>query len=172
MRRILLALVSAVLLVLPAAPATAAPTTPVHGRFDVILDFSTLTLRDGPGNTCVLTVRGKLVFSGTLSGEAPGRTTALVFGPCAQVAVTPPGTYVDVFRFRGTFTGTVHGTRVTGRLTYAGVTEVGGHIDAVIQLSSRVGHVVARADAMVAQGGTYTGTVIPAESQRSSTTAR
>lgn len=172
MRRVLLVLVSALLLVLPAAPAVASPNAVARGSFEVILDFSTLSLRDGPAGTCVLTVSAKLVFSGTLNGAAPGRTTALVFGPCSQVAVTPPGTYPDVFRFRGTFTGTLNGTPVAGGLTYAGVTEVGGHIDALIRLSSTAGQVLARADAVAGQGGTYTATVIPAGSPRSPATAR
>lgn len=172
MRRILLVLTAALGLVIPAAPALASPDTSARGGFDAIVDFSTLSLRDGPGGTCVLTVRSRLVFTGTLRGTAAGRTTALEFGPCDQVAVTPPGTYVDVFRFRGAFTGTVNGAPVTGPLSYAGVTEVGGHIDALITLRGGPIRVIAKADAVVAQGGSYAGSVLPAGSPHGSTTAR
>lgn len=88
----------------------------------------------------------------------PSSTTALIAATCAEVAASPPGTAADVFRFRGQFVGTVDGQPVAGPLTYAGVTQAGGHIDALITLRGDVSAVL-RADAVVAQGGSYAGIV-------------
>jgi hypothetical protein len=137
------------------APAPAAAAPGASGSFVAAVDFATLQLVPAPGG-CELTVSGTIYFSGTLEGAAPGTTTALVFAPCSLVAAAPPGAYVDVFRFTGTFTGEVDGVAATGPLTYAGVTQAGGAIDAVITLTGATSAVL-RADAQVAVGGTYTG---------------
>jgi hypothetical protein len=128
------------------------------GEFAARVDFSTLVPVDLPGRRCQLTVRGVLVFSGTLVGEARGQTTAMVLAPCAEVASVPPGTHRDVFRFEGTFSGTVDGDEASGRLIYAGVTHPGGHIDARIRLTGDASASL-RADATVAVGGDYIGIV-------------
>ena len=107
-----------------------------------------------PHNTCLLTISGVLTFSGSLVGSAPGTTNALEQAPGTDVAANPPGTYFDVFQFRGRFAGTINGRPVGGTMTYTGVTNVGGHIDAVIVLwGSGIGAL--RADASVAHGGNY-----------------
>jgi hypothetical protein len=135
--------------------ASSPSPVPASGTFDAIIDPDSFTFRDRLGG-CELTVSGTLAFSGTLSGDAVGTTTALVFAPCSQVATQPPGAYADIFRFVGTFTGTVAGEPVTTTLTYAGVTHVGGAIDAAIVAGGDV-PVAARADAIVATGGSYAG---------------
>jgi hypothetical protein len=141
----------------PTSAGTAPLPSPVpaSGTFDAIIDPGSFTFRDRLGG-CELTVNGTLVFSGTLTGDAVGTTTALVFAPCSQVATQPPGAYADIFRFVGTFTGAVAGDPVTTTLTYAGVTHVGGAIDAAIVAGGDV-PVAARAEAIVATGGSYTG---------------
>ena len=140
--------------------AAARAAVPASGKFDASVDLSSITLRDTGSGKCELTVNGTLTFrqDGTLVGVAQGVTTALIFAPCALVGVTPPGTYFDVFRFKGAFTGTVNGKSANGELTYAGVTSPGGAIDAVIVLRGAATAVL-RANAIVAQGGTYAGIV-------------
>jgi hypothetical protein len=153
-----------------AGTAQAAPTSPLThqgrgagaiealGAFVANVDLASISLRDVRGNKCELTVNGTLTFSGTLAGAANGTTTAVIFAPCTEVALTPPGTFFDVFRFEGTFDGTVDGSTASGSLTYAGITRPGGAIDAQITLRGNATAVL-RADAVVLRGGTYTGIV-------------
>jgi len=65
-----------------ASTLAASPARPIQaaGRFDALVDFTTLTLTPR-GRNCLLQVKGRLVFSGTLEGPAIGQTTALVFAP-------------------------------------------------------------------------------------------
>src|SRR3954463_5311117 len=79
-----------------ASPSAAGPVQ-TSGHFDAIVDFSTVTLTPKGGN-CLLEISGRLVFTGTIEGTATGRTSALEFAPCADVAVNPPGTFEDVFK--------------------------------------------------------------------------
>jgi hypothetical protein len=161
MKRHLLAVLSIVLVVVAGlnAPASARTHVAASGDFVAVVDFSSLELRDAAHDNCVLTVNGTLEFSGTLVGRATGTTTALIFAPCADVAITPPGTYPDLFQFKGTFRGTVAGRpAITAELTYGGITRVGGAITAVITLRGDTFGVL-RADAIVAQGGSYSGFV-------------
>ena len=90
-----------------AAPAAARTHVAASGDFVVAVDFTTVAVNDASHDRCVLTVNGTLTFAGTLVGGATGTTTALIFAPCRDVAVTPPGTYLDLFQFKGTFTSTV-----------------------------------------------------------------
>jgi hypothetical protein len=154
------------LLVPTTASAAAAPHgtgtsrgAAVHaaGGFEAAIDFASLQARDVRGHRCELTVNGTLTFSGTVEGTAGGITTAVVLAPCADALASPPGTYVDVFEFEGRFTGEVLGVRASGPLRYAGVTRVGGEIDALITLRGDDARAVLRADAQVALGGTYRG---------------
>jgi hypothetical protein len=113
------------------------------------------------GASCELTVPGQLTFSGTLEGTAAGTTTALILAPCEEVAVTPPGTYFDVFRFEGEFNGTVADKQVTDAdITYAGITRPGGTIGAIIRLSGDGTTAVLHADARVLVGGDYSGVAL------------
>ena len=158
MRAIRAAVMSVLLVIGLAAPAQAAPSQRVAGTFTANVDFSTVQLKDARGGNCLLTVNGTLSFSGSLKGHSVGTTTALEAAPCSAVAApnTPPGTYSDVFKFRGNFVGKVSGRTVDNSLTYTGVTHVGGHIDAVIALrGGGIGPM--RADATVAVGGSYSG---------------
>ena len=141
----------------PVALAAAPQAPDAAGTFTADVDFSTLTASDVRGNKCEFTVNGTLTFTGTLVGAADGTTTAVIFAPCADATTNPPGTFFDVFRFEGTFTGSVDGSPVTGPLSYAGVTRVGGVIDALILLHGDQGRAALRADAEVAVGGSYTG---------------
>jgi hypothetical protein len=143
----------------PAAAVSAQAVHPAAGTFTAQVDFATISLREVGDSKCLLTVQGVLTFTGTLKGAATGTTSALIFATCAQVAATPPGTYFDLFRFQSTFRGTVKDVRVTGRLTYAGITRVGGAIDAAILLDGDRADAALRADAEVAVGGSYTGVV-------------
>jgi len=139
---------------LPAHGALA--SSPLAGAFQANVDFSSVRLRDIPPASCLLTVNGVLTFTGSLVGAAAGTTQALEAAPCSAVAANPPGTFFDVFQFRGRYVGTVNGRHIDTALTYSGVTHVGGHIDAIIAL--RDGGVgLLRASATVAVGGTYTG---------------
>jgi hypothetical protein len=130
---------------------------PAAGAFRAEVDFSSLVTREVRGNKCEFTVNGTLTFTGTLEGAAPGTTRALIFAPCSAATTSPPGAFFDVFAFRGTFTGTVHGAPVSGDLTYAGITRAGGAIDAKIILAGDRAKAVLRAEAVVAVGGTYRG---------------
>lgn len=150
-----------VLAAVPMGTATAEGAVRANGSFTVAVDFSTLTpTPSANGNHCELTVQGVLTFAGALSGEAQGTTTARVFAPCDDVLTTPPGTFRDVFRFQGNFSGTASGTPTTGAMSYAGVTRPGGAIDATIRLRG-TSSAVLRANATVAVGGTYTGVARP-----------
>ena len=144
----------------PAATISAAAAVPtdVSGHFDAQVDFATLTLTPR-GKTCLLQVKGQLVFSGSIQGTAVGQTTALVFAPCSEVATTPPGTYRDVFKSELVFDGTVNGKRAHANVRYIGGVEPGGHIDAHLVFSNGVAGVL-DADAIVAVGGDYSGSLV------------
>ncbi|WP_154402112.1 hypothetical protein [Ornithinimicrobium cavernae] len=144
---------SADLSTVPAASGAQA----AEGEFIAAVDFSSLQARDVRGDKCEFTVNGTLSFTGTVDGDAVGTTTAVVFAPCAEALASPPGTYFDVFRFEGDFTGDVLGEPASGSLSYAGLTRVGGAIDATVILDGDDARAVLRADSQVAVGGTYTG---------------
>jgi len=132
------------------------------GAFEAEVLFSTLVTRDVGNSKCEFVVQGQLTFRGTLDGVAEGTTTALIDAPCAE-ATNPAniGAFRDVFRFEGTFSGSVDGVAATGDLTYAGVTRPGGSIDANIRL--RADGAKATLHTVTAQlgtGGTYRGAVV------------
>lgn len=156
----------ALLLSIGAPPGAGAKSdrgaVPAEGAFTADVTFPPVAVNDVRGNKCELVVNGALTFGseGTLVGEAVGVTTAVIFAPCKEAtdfANNPPGTFFDVFRFVGDFDGTVAGEPTTGPLTYAGITRVGGHIDALIRLRGDAATAVLRADATVAVGGVYDG---------------
>jgi hypothetical protein len=128
------------------------------GAFTAGLDVTSLRLQP-VGSRCLLTVNGTLTFTGTIRGTATGTTAALEDAPCAAVAVNPPGTFADVFRFTGTFSGTVRGRAADAHLVYAGRTAQGGAIDAGMLFSGGVTAIL-RVSARVAVGGTYEGVVV------------
>ncbi len=144
-----------------AVPAPPGPASGASGTFGATVDFESLLAEDVRGNKCEFTVDGTLTFSGTVEGTATGTTTAVIFAPCAEALALPPGSFFDVFRFEGEFTGAVDGTPASGELSYAGVTRVGGGIDATVILDAGTARAVLRADAQVAVGGTYTGVAKP-----------
>lgn len=154
----------------PISPANAQPTGDLAvsastaqkatGDFVASVDFESLRARDVRGNKCEFTVDGTLTFTGSLTGVADGTTTAVIFAPCSEATAAPPGTYFDVFRFEGDFTGEVNGASARGDLTYAGMTRVGGAIDATILLSGDEARAALRADAQVAVGGSYRGVAL------------
>lgn len=141
-----------------AVTASSARQVQVSGHFDAIVDFSTLTLTPR-GSNCLLEVEGRLVFTGTIEGAATGKTGALVFAPCAEVATTPPGTYPDVFRSELVFEGTVDGEPASANVLYMGRVQPGGAIAGRLVFSNGVSGVL-DAEAMVAVGGAYDGSVI------------
>lgn len=141
----------------PAAPGSGRGAQSAVGDFVASVDFSSLQARDVRGNKCEFTVNGALTFSGALEGTAVGTTTAVIFASCDEALAAPPGTYFDVFRFDGHFTGAVLGQPDSGALSYAGLTRVGGGIDATVILDGDQTRAVVRADAQVAVGGTYSG---------------
>lgn len=146
----------------PVASAVASSASSAHaqraaGNFSAAVDFATLQVKDVRGDKCEFTVNGTLTFTGTVTGVATGTTTAVIFAPCSEATTNPPGTFFDIFRFEGTFVGTVAGSPVTGPLIYRGVTRPGGAIDATIRLVGDGGRAVLRAEAVVAVGGSYTG---------------
>jgi hypothetical protein len=165
-----LAVLTAAPLAAHATAGTSAATTrsghaqvvPASGDFTVTLDLTSIAARP-VGTRCLLTVSGTLVFSGTLEGTAAATTAALEDAACADVATHPPGTFADVFRSTGTFSGTVDGRPVEARLVYAGRTAVGGSIDALMLFTGGVtGGVTGalRVEAEVAVGGTYRGLLV------------
>lgn len=141
----------------PATVATVGGAQAAVGDFVASVDFTSLQTRDVRGNKCEFTVNGALTFSGALEGTAVGTTTAVIFARCEEALAAPPGTYFDVFRFDGQFTGEVLGQPDGGALSYAGLTRVGGGIDATVILDGDQTRAVVRADAQVAVGGTYSG---------------
>lgn len=142
----------------PAPSASGARQVETSGRFDAIVDFSTLTLTPR-GSNCLLQVEGQLVFTGTIEGVATGQTSALVFAPCADVATTPPGTYPDVFRSETVFEGTVDGEPARANVLYMGRVQPGGHIEGRLVMSRGVQGRL-EVEAQVAVGGEYHGTVV------------
>ena len=138
--------------------AAAASQVQTSGDFDAIVDFSTLTLTP-TGQNCRLEVDGRLVFTGTIEGVAIGHTSALVSAPCSDVATTPPGTFKDVFKSEAKFEGTIGGVPASADLLYTGGVEPGGHIDAKLIFSNGVAGVL-DADAIVAVGGSYSGSLV------------
>jgi hypothetical protein len=138
--------------------ATRARQVQTSGHFDAIVDFSTLTLTPR-GQNCLLQVKGQLVFTGTLEGEATGQTTALVFAPCSDVATTPPGTFRDVFKSELVFEGTVDGEPARANVLYMGGVQPGGRIEGRLVFSRGVAGRL-EVDALVAVGGEYSGSVV------------
>lgn len=131
------------------------------GTFTALVDFPSLVTRDVGTSKCEFRVDGALTFDGTLEGVASGTTTALIDAPCPEALSNPPGTFRDVFRFEGTFTGTVDGVPATGELRYAGVTRPGGAIDANIHLRADQAKVELRTvDAQIGVGGSYRGVAV------------
>ena len=142
----------------PARAAAAAGPVETSGLFDAFVDFSTLTLTPR-GTNCLLTVKGKLVFHGTIEGTATGQTDALVFATCEEVASKPPGTDPDVFHSKLVFEGTVAGQPATANVMYQGRSAPGGHIDGHLIFSNGVSGAL-DASAQVAVGGEYSGSVV------------
>ncbi len=147
------------------AGAAAPSSTNVAGTFGTAA--SSITFQDAPRANCLLTVTGTITFPGptksdpdpSIVGTATGVTTALVDAPCSVAQANPPGTYPDVFRFAGTFGGTIDDVPTTGKLTYRGITQAGGHINADLTIRDGRVNAVLSADAFVLQGGKYTGTI-------------
>ena len=142
------------------AGASASASRPVEtsGRFDAIVDFSTITFKER-GSNCVLDVQGRLELHGTIEGVATGHTTALVFATCAAVASAPPGTYPDVFKSELVFSGTVAGRAARANVIYKGRSERGGHISAHLIFSRGVSGVL-DVEAQLAVGGSYQGSLV------------
>ena len=138
--------------------ASASQPVETSGTFDANVDFSTVTLTPR-GENCLLTVKGQLVFHGTIEGTANGTTSALEFGPCSEVAVNPPGTFEDVFKSVATFDGTIAGEPAHSNLLYMGRVAVGGTIDGRFVFSNGVAGEV-DVKSRVAVGGVYQGSVV------------
>jgi hypothetical protein len=141
-----------------ALAVSAARQVDASGEFAALVDFSTLSLTPR-GQNCLLVVAGRLVFSGTIEGTATGVTTALVSAPCEDVATTPPGTFSDVFHSRLSFEGTVDGEPAQADVIYAGRVQPGGAIAGRLLFSGDVRGELS-ADARVAVGGDYSGSVV------------
>ena len=146
----------------PASASTLAASSGrrVHasGLFDAQVDFTTLTLTPR-GRNCLIQVKGRLVFTGTLQGPAIGQTTALVSARCPDVAANPPGTFPDVFHSELVFNGLVDGEPARANVRYMGRSAPGGHIVARLLLSHGVEGRLA-VDAQLAVGGKYDGAVV------------
>lgn len=142
-----------------AVHASSAPRrVAASGRFDALVDFSSLTLTPR-GRNCLLTVNGRLVFTGTIQGAAVGRTSALVFASCTDVASTPPGTFRDIFKSELVFNGTVDGVPARANVLYTGGVEPGGRIDGRLLFSRGIAGRL-KVEARVAVGGDYRGAVV------------
>ena len=131
------------------------------GDFQASVDFSTLVTRPVGMMKCEFSVQGTLTFTGTVVGVASGTTAALIDAPCPEALTNPPGTFRDVFRFEGQFSGTVAEVPVDGRLSYAGVTRPGGSIDATILVRAEGARAALRTiDARLGEGGAYRGVAV------------
>ena len=139
--------------------ANAASGVSVSGHYNALVDFGTLTLTP-KGNNCLLDVEGQLVFTGTIQGTATGRTSALVFAPCAEVASNPPGTFGDTFKSDLVFEGTVNGEPTTANLRYVGQVKPGGSINARLIFTGEMSGSLETSNAVVAVGGDYSGKVV------------
>lgn len=137
---------------------SSAQPTEASGKFDAVVDFSTLTLTPR-GQNCLLEVSGQLVFTGTIEGTGTGRTSALVSAPCDDVATNPPGTFSDVFKSELTFEGTVDGQPAQANVLYMGRVQPGGHIEGRLVFSNGVAGRL-EVQAQVAVGGDYSGSVV------------
>jgi hypothetical protein len=159
-RLITFTLLTVFLVVGTASPVTAADKLPASGTFTAMVDFASFTFTP-VGVNCLLEVNGQLDFIGTLEGTAAGTTRALVLAPCEEVADfenNPPGTFKDVFKSELVFTGTVDGTPATAEMTYQGITEASGNIEAHILLKNGLkGNL--DVEAVVIIGGSYEGFV-------------
>lgn len=142
----------------PAPQAAAAAPASATGEFVTVINPETLTTAPA-GNNCIAEDQGELVFSGTLEGVAPVRTTARVFAPCADVLANLPGTFPGVFKSVAEFEGAVNGEPAQAGLVFQGKLAVGGQIDGRIRLSGGLRGVV-QVDAQLAVGGSYEGFVI------------
>ena len=98
-------------------------------------------------------------ISGTIEGEAPGTTRALVFATCEEAASNLPGTFLDVFRSELEFVGTVDGLETDVDIIYQGITKVGGEIKGYMVLSNGLSGFL-KVSALVAVGGDYTGFIV------------
>jgi hypothetical protein len=131
---------------------------PASGDFGAALDFTSIRLQP-VGTRCLLTVNGTLTFSGTLKGTATGTTAALEDATCPDVAANPPGTFADLFRFSGIFSGTIDGRATEAKIAYVGRTAPGGSIEAVMLFSDGFTGVLG-VRATVGVGGTYRGLIV------------
>lgn len=147
----------------PAVARTAsAPHVEATGAFVATVFFDTLRTREVGRSRCELTVQGQLTLSGTVEGVATGTTRALVDAPCPE-ATNPAnlGAFRDVFRFTGTFDGTVAGVPADGSFSYAGVTRPGGSVDANLKLRAPSAKAQLRTvTARLGIGGTYRGVAV------------
>ena len=160
MRNLASIALATVLWVLGAPAAVSADDRlPAKGEFTADVDFSTLSLTP-VGDNCLLVVEGVITFTGTLAGAAPAKTRALVLASCEDVGVNPPGAFKDVFSSKLEFAGTVNGTATIADITYRGITEVGGGIEALLIASNGLKGVL-KVDAIVAVGGSYEGFLRP-----------
>jgi hypothetical protein len=126
-----------------------------EGAFTAMIDPFSFTFTP-VHNKCLLEVEGVLIFTGTIEGEAPGTTRALVFATCDDAAANPPGTFIDVFRSELEFDGTMNGIATIAEITYQGITKVGGNIKGrMIVFNGLKG--MLKVDALVAVGGSYKG---------------
>lgn len=154
-----IALATLLWLVGATVPLSADDRMAARGEFTATVDFSTLALTP-VGDDCLLVVEGVIDFTGTLEGSAPARTRALVLASCEEVAVNPPGAFKDVFTSKLEFAGRVDGRPTVADITYRGVTEVGGGIEALFVASNGLKGVL-KVDAIVAVGGSYKGFLRP-----------
>lgn len=132
-----------------------------EGHFLTEIDPSSIELKDLPGNRCEFSVNATATFTGTLSGQADGRTTAIIFTTCENAGSNPPGTFRDIFGFDGEFVGTVAGAATAGPLAYAGVTAPGGDVMAGVHFDGEDTWALLRAEGTVAGGSDYSGIAKP-----------
>ena len=142
----------------PEVAAAASHPVDASGHFDAIVDFATLTLTPR-GSNCLLEVKGRFVFSGTIVGVANGQTRALVFATCEEVASKPPGSDPDVFTSDAVFDGTVNGETAQAKVMYQGRVQPGGHISGHLLFSDGVSGKL-DTEGQVAVGGSYEGSLV------------
>ena len=156
-RSVLAALASAMISVgVVAAPGVTEARAVARGEFTVSFDPTSLNLHPVGSKVCKLTVDTTLDFTGTIVGAAEGTTVVFIAASCDEVAITPPGTFADVFAFVGDFAGTIDGDAAEAKLGYAGATRAGGAVKAIMTLSHGA-RALLKVAAVAGQGGTYAG---------------
>ncbi len=98
------------------------------------------------GGNCVVDLRQRYTFSGTLDGSAEIDYRILTYGPC-PAGPPEPGTYRETWIAHGTFAGSFDGAEARARFTYTADVQRGGEVRGRIELGEGLsGNLMVRGD--------------------------